>query len=155
MQIIYLLLYLHCIQTSNSHKHDYMKKLNVYVIIDQKFLFYEIKQYSIFLFKDIYFIQTTALKIIMLIILMTHCSKEHILMMLYRIVQGRKVWKRNTIGQSGGDSPLNLKAHIKITKTLMHIIIICIINTKRRGMSCYDFYYCRLWLRYVIQLILT
>ena len=106
-----------------------------------------------FLFKDIYFIQTTALKIIMLIILMTHCSKEHILMMLYRIVQGRKVWKRNTIGQSGGDSPLNLKAHIKITKTLMHIIIICIINAIRLGMPCYDFYYWRLLLRYVIQLI--
>ena len=135
-----------------SHKHDYKEKWNVYVIIDQRFLYYEIKQYSIifmFLFKDVNLIQN-ALKFIMLIILMTHCSKEHTLMMLYWIVQGRKVWKRNTIGQLGGNAPLTLKAYIKIPKTIMHIIITCIINAIRRGIPYYVFYYCRLWMRYVI-----
>ena len=103
-----------------------------------------------FLFKDVNLIQN-ALKLIMLIILMTHCSKEHTLMMLYWIVQGRKVWKRNTIGQCARIAPLILKAYIKIPKTLMHIIIICIINAIRRGMPYYVFYYCRLCMRYVYQ----
>ena len=106
-----------------------------------------------FLLKDVNLIQTTVCIIIMLIVLMIHCSKEHTLMILDWTVQGRKVWKRKAIGQLGGKAPLDLKAYINIPKVLMLIIIICIMNAIRWGMPCYVFHYCQSWLRYVIQAI--
>ena len=106
-----------------------------------------------FLLKDINLIQTTVCIIIMLIVLMIHCSKEHTLMILDWTVQGRKVWKRKAIGQLGGKAPLDLKAYINIPKVLMLIIIICIMNAIRWGMPCYVFHYCQSCLRYVIQAI--
>ena len=106
-----------------------------------------------FLLKDVNLIQTTVCIIIILIVLMIHCSKEHTLMILDWTVQGRKVWKRKAIGQLGGKAPLDLNTYINIPKVLMLIIIICIMNAIRWGMPCYVFHYCQSCLRYVIQAI--
>ena len=93
-----------------------------------------------FLLKDVNLIQTTVCIIIMLIVLMIHCSKEHTLMILDWTVQGRKVWKRKAIGQLGGKVPLDLKYIHKHTKSsyAYHHYLYNECHTMRDAMLCFS-----------------